>query len=73
VRLIVEWSLRQWNSLTLTSIFRFAVHDRQDYLISMLAEVGNARSAELLRAYVDDPGLGTSAIRAIRQLTGERP
>ena len=54
------------------SIFRFAVHDRQDYLISMLAQIGNARSGELLRAYVDDPKLGSSAIRAIKQLTGER-
>jgi hypothetical protein len=72
VRSIVEWSLEQWNSLTLTSIFRFAAHDRQDYLISMLAVVGNARSVELLRAYVDDPTLGSSAIRAIKQLTGER-
>jgi hypothetical protein len=72
VRPIVEWSLEQWDSLTLTSIFRFAVHDRQDYLISMLAEVGNVHSAELLRSYVDDPTLGRSAIRAIKQLTGER-
>jgi hypothetical protein len=72
VRPIVEWSLEQWDSLTLTSIFRFAVHDRQDYLISMLAAVGNARSVELLRAYADDPTLGSSAIRAIKQLTGER-
>jgi hypothetical protein len=59
VRPIVEWSLEQWDSLTLTSIFRFAVHDRQDYLISMLAEVGNAHSAESLRSYVDDPTLGS--------------
>jgi hypothetical protein len=69
---IVEWSLEQWNSLTLTSIFRFAVHDRQDHLISMLAEIGNARSVELLRSYVHDPIPGSSAIRAIEQLTGER-
>jgi hypothetical protein len=73
VRPIVEWSLEQWDSLTLTSIFRFAVHDRQDYLISMLATIGNLHSVELLRAYVDDPNLGSSAIRAIKQLTGERP
>ena len=72
VRPIVEWSLEQWDSLTLTSIFRFAAHDRQDYLISMLAEVGNARSVDLLRSYIDDPTLGRSAIRAIKQLTGER-
>jgi hypothetical protein len=30
VRPIVERSLDQWNSLTLTSIFRFADHGRQD-------------------------------------------
>jgi hypothetical protein len=72
VRPIVEGSLEQWNSLTLTSIFRFAVHDHQSYLISMLGAIGNARSVELLRAYVDDPALGSSAIRAIKQLTGER-
>lgn len=38
----------------------------------MLAAVGNAHSVELLRAYIDDPMLGSSAIRAIKQLTGER-
>jgi hypothetical protein len=54
----------------LTSIFQFAVHDRQDYLISMLGMVGNAGSAELLRAYVDDSVLGSSAIKAIKRLTG---
>lgn len=68
----MEWSLEQGNALILTSIFRVAFHDRQDYLISMLATVGNARSVELLRAYVDDPMLGSSAIRAIKQLTAER-
>jgi hypothetical protein len=73
VRPIVEWGLEQWNSPLLTSIFPFPVHDRQDYLISMLAAIGNARSVELLRAYVDDPTLGSSAIRAIKQLTGDRP
>lgn len=73
VRPIVEWSLEQWDSLTLTSIFRFAVHDRQDYLISMLGGIGNTHSIELLRAYVDDPKLGSSAIRAIKQLADERP
>jgi hypothetical protein len=72
IRSIVEWSLEQGNALILTSIFRVAFHDRQDYLISMLATVGNARSVELLRAYVDDPMLGSSAIRAIKQLTAER-
>jgi hypothetical protein len=39
----------------------------------MLATIGNLHSVELLRAYVDDPNLGSSAIRAIKQLTGERP
>jgi hypothetical protein len=29
----------------------------------MLAEVGNARSVDLLRSYIDDPALGRSAIR----------
>jgi hypothetical protein len=72
VRPIVEWSLEQWDSLTLTSIFRFPVHDRPDYLISMLAQIGNARSVDLLRTYVDDPELGSSAIQAIKQLTRER-
>jgi hypothetical protein len=56
----------------LTSIFRFVVHDRPDYLISMLAQIGNTRSVELLRGYVGDPALGSSAIRAIKLLTGER-
>jgi hypothetical protein len=37
----------------------------------MLAEIGNVRSVELLRPYVDHPTLGSSAIRAIKQLTGE--
>lgn len=36
----------------------------------MLAAIGNAQSVELLRGYVDDPTLGSSAIRAIKQLTG---
>ncbi len=71
IRPILEWSLEQWDSLTLTSIFQFAVHDRQDYLISMLGTVGNPGSVELLRAYVDDPVLGSSAIKAIKHLTGE--
>ena len=71
MRPIVEWSLEQWDSLTLTSILPFAVHDRQDYLISIFAAIGNPRSVELLRAYVDDPKLGSSAIQAIKHLTGE--
>ena len=72
IRPIVEWSLKEWDSLTLTSIFRFTVHDRPDYLISMLSQIGDDRSVGLLRTYVDNPTLGSPAIRAIKHLTGEK-
>jgi hypothetical protein len=54
-----------------TSIFPFAVHDRQDYLVSMDGMAGNAGSAELLRAYVDDSVLGSSAIKGVGEKYAE--
>ena len=66
-RPILEWSLKHPGDLT--SIFpRHASHDRAKYLIGMLSAVGNTDSAELLRAYADDPLLGSSAIIAIKLL-----
>jgi hypothetical protein len=38
----------------------------------MLAVVGNAGTSDLLRAYIDDPGLGGSAIAAIKSLAVEQ-
>jgi hypothetical protein len=37
-----------------------------------LAEIGHVSSVALPRPYVDHPTPGSSAIRAIKQLTGER-
>ena len=61
MRPIVEWKLEQWDSMALTSIFRFAVRDRQGYLINMLARIAT-RAVERLRTYADTPTLGSSAI-----------
>lgn len=70
-RPILEWSLR--HSAELTSLFRgnFA-GDSLSHVISMLAVVGNAGTSDLLRAYIDDPGLGGSAIAAIKSLAVEQ-
>jgi hypothetical protein len=69
VRSIVEWSLEHRDSLP--AIFTAGMSsDRPEYLIDILGVVGNAKTVELLRNYVDDPALGRSAIGAIRRLTG---
>lgn len=69
-RPILEWSLR--HGAELTSLFRGNFHDDGlIQVIGMLAAVGNASTAELLRAYVDDPQLGSSAIAAIKSLAGK--
>ena len=66
-RPILEWSLR--HSAELTSLFRGNFHgDSLSQIISMLAVVGNASTSDLLRAYIDDPRLGGSAIAAIKSL-----
>jgi Nuclease-related domain len=70
-RPILEWSLEHPDDLT--SIFPPHVSpDRAKYLIGMLSTVGNTDSAELLRPYADDPLLGSSAIVAIKLLSGQR-
>ena len=70
-RPILEWSLR--HGAELTSLFRGNFDgDSLGYVISMLAVVGNAGTSDLLRAYVDDPRLGTSAIAAIKSLAAEK-
>ncbi len=68
----MEWNLKGRDSLKPTSIFRLVVHDRPDYLISTLAQIGDGDLVELLRTYVDDPTLGSSAIWTIKQLTGQK-
>jgi hypothetical protein len=71
LRPILEWGLQHQDELT--SIFpRYISQDRGKYIISMLEVVGNAETAELLRPYVDDPSLGSSAIAAIKTLTGRQ-
>jgi hypothetical protein len=71
VRPILEWSLR--HSAELTSLFRGNFHDDSlSQVISMLAAVGNASTVELLRAYVDNPQLGSSAIAALKSLAGKQ-
>jgi len=50
----VEWSLEHRDSLL--SIFAGGMSsDRPEYLIDILGVVGNAKTVELLRNYVDDP------------------
>ena len=67
-RPILEWSLR--HCAELTSLFRGNFHDDSlSQIVSMLAAVGNDSTSDLLRAYIDDPQLGTSAIAAIKSLT----
>ena len=69
-RLILEWSLL--HSAELTSLFRGNFHDDSlSQIVGMLAAVGNARTSDLLRAYIDDPQLGTSAIAALKSLAGK--
>lgn len=69
-RLILEWSLL--HSEELTSLFRGNFHDDSlSQIVGMLAAVGNARTSDLLRAYIDDPKLGTSAIAALKSLAGK--
>jgi hypothetical protein len=58
---IVEWRLEQWDSQALTSIFRFAVRDRQGYLINMLARIAT-RAVEQLWTYAAAPMPGSSAM-----------
>jgi hypothetical protein len=67
-RPILEWSLQHPKQLT--SIFASAIHDdRLSHIVNMLSAVGNADTADLLSAYVDDQYLGSSAIAAIKSLT----
>ena len=67
IRPILEWSLQHHTALT--SIFAGFHDDRLSHIVSMLAAVGNATTADLLRAYIDDLRLGSSAITAIKALT----
>jgi hypothetical protein len=70
-RPILDWSLEQQEALL--SVFpavRTAGPEHQDFVISMLGVVGDAETAEKLRAYVDHPYLGSSAITAIKRLAG---
>lgn len=41
-------------------------------MIIMLGTVGTAETVEILRAYIDNSRLCSSAITAIKQSTGER-
>jgi NACHT domain len=67
IRPILEWSLK--HSAERTSLFRGNFDgDSLGQVISMLAVVGNASTSDLLRTYIDDPRLGTSAIAAIKSL-----
>lgn len=70
-RPILDWSLKQQGALlSIFPAFRSAGQERQSFIISMLGVVGDAETAEKLRAYVDHPYLGRSAITAIKRLTG---
>ncbi len=72
IRPILEWGLQHRTALT--SLFAATLHeDRLTHIVSMLAAIGNASTAELLRAYIDDPHLGSSAITAIKKLTEKYP
>jgi len=66
IRPILEWSLRYHTALT--SMFARSHDDRLSHIVSMLAAVGNATTADLLRAYIDDLHLGSSAIITIKAL-----
>lgn len=67
-RPILEWSLKHPEQLT--SIFASTLHeDRLSHIVGMLSAVGNDDTADLLRAYIDDPHLGSPAIAAIKSLT----
>jgi hypothetical protein len=69
IRPLLEWGLA--HPADLTSAFSHGLsHERGQYLISMLSTAGNARTAELLHAYIDDAILGAPAIEAIKKLTG---
>ena len=69
MRPLLEWGLEHPGDLT--SAFSHGVsQERGRCLIGMLGTVGNAGTAELLRAYIDDPLLGASAIEAIKKLGG---
>ena len=67
IRSILEWSLQHHTALT--SIFTGFHDDRLSHIVSMLAGVGNATTADLLRAYIDDLHLGSSVITTIKALT----
>jgi hypothetical protein len=69
IRPLLEWGLA--HPADLTSAFSHGCsHERGQYLVCMLSTAGNAGTAELLRAYIDDAVLGASAIEAIKKLTG---
>jgi hypothetical protein len=69
VRPILEWSIQ--HPADLAAAFAPAWGDRTQTLIRLLARVGNAESAELLREYADDPELGPHAIAAVKYLVGK--
>jgi energy-coupling factor transporter ATP-binding protein EcfA2 len=77
LRSILEWSLRNLESLT--SIFGYRgpkspAHGpggaAQD-IIAVLGLVGDENTVELLRPYIDYPDLGAAAIKSIRSLAGD--
>jgi hypothetical protein len=78
LRDMLEWSLEHYDSLT--SLFghrghRSPIHGSgglAGYVIDTLGYVGNADTVELLRSYVDDPSLGSVAIKSIRKLAEGR-
>lgn len=72
IRPILEWALQHQASLT--SLFAATPYDAPlARIVSLLGATGNAGTAELLHAYIDDPQLGRSAISAIRKLTEKHP
>ena len=54
---------------TLTSISAGFHDDRLSHLMSMLAAVGNASTADLPRGYIDGPHPGSFVITVIKSLT----
>lgn len=79
LRNILEWSLKHQGSLT--SIFGarirgFPMRGRgglAEYIIDILGYAGNVDTVELLRNYVDNPALGSIAIKSIQKLIEGRP
>jgi hypothetical protein len=68
VRPVLEWSLEHRTELTSLFAAWLVDDDRLSHIIGMAGAVGNADTAELLRTYIDDPHLGSSAITAIKWL-----